>query len=278
MIPLSVCNGLQGFTRTIRPIPLLAQNRAQGPWVLARSAEKPHYGAQPTLVAERCKMGPTGCRIRPTSGIARRFLWGPWPQEVLGSSEVTRPQEVQGSFEVTWPQEVQHAGQTVLALWPRSWVTTARPTRGPWWRQRVHLRVPRRWRVRTRGRAEAGATSTSGSFRRAGTEAAYGWVTPAPYASAGGACGGGSTHGAAGAASSSIHQRRGRKRRRKRRRRTPRRSTSPRRTKRAVAVTPTTGVAGQQAAALLRSGPQGVAGHRAAAMATGSHGRRRDPR
>ena len=28
---LSVCNGLQGFTRTIRPIPLLAQNRAQGP-------------------------------------------------------------------------------------------------------------------------------------------------------------------------------------------------------------------------------------------------------
>ena len=75
-----------------------------------------------------------------------------------------------------------------------------------------------------------------------------------------------------------LHQRRGRKRRRKRRRRTPRRSTSPRRTKRAVAVTPTTGVAGQQAAALLRSGPQGVAGHRAAAMATGSHGRRRDPR
>ena len=46
---MSVCNGLQGFTRTIRPIPLLAQNRAQGPWVLARSAEKPHYGAQPTI-------------------------------------------------------------------------------------------------------------------------------------------------------------------------------------------------------------------------------------
>ena len=40
--------------------------------------------------------------------------------------------------------------------------------------------------------------------RRTGTEAAYGWVIPAPYASAGGPCGGGSMHGAAGAASSST--------------------------------------------------------------------------
>ena len=76
---LSVCNGLQGFTRTIRPIPLLA--RAQGPWVLARSAEKPHYGAQPTLVAERCKTGPTGLghspevSLRSLASGGPRFLW-----------------------------------------------------------------------------------------------------------------------------------------------------------------------------------------------------------